>query len=140
MRRWGDDGQVLPAPWESAESILPHADAVVLSEEDVGGDVGLIARWAEQTRILALTRGARGCRIYVSGRAQDIPAPQVTEVDPTGAGDVFAAIFFTQLWQGGDPWSAARTASCIAAASVTRRGMASVPTQEEIARCQAACS
>lgn len=135
MRRWDGAGRVTPGPWEEAERWLPRADAVVLSEEDIGGDEALAARWAVRTRILAVTRGARGCSVYAGGRVWHLPAFPTQEVDPTGAGDVFAAVFFVRLWQGDDPVQAARRANCVAAVSVTRPGLSGTPTPEEIARC-----
>jgi sugar/nucleoside kinase (ribokinase family) len=44
-------------------------------------------------------------------------------VDPTGAGDVFAAAFFVRLTQTGDPWKAARFANRLATASITLEGV-----------------
>ncbi len=135
MRRWDGAGRVTAGPWEGAKDWLPRADAVVLSEEDIGGDEALAARWAAQTRILALTRGARGCSIYADGRVWHLPAFPAQEVDPTGAGDVFAAVFFACLWRGDDLVQAARRANCIAAISVTRPGLSGTPTPAEIAHC-----
>jgi sugar/nucleoside kinase (ribokinase family) len=57
-------------------------------------------------------------------------------VDPTGAGDIFAAAFFVALQRVGDAWTAARFANCIAARSVTRAGLKSTPTPDEIVRCE----
>lgn len=135
MRRWDEAGRVSTGPWEEAEEWLPRASAVVLSEEDIGGDEALAARWAARTRILAITRGARGCSVYADGRVWHLPAFPAREVDPTGAGDIFAAVFFARLWQGDDPVRAARRANCIAAASVTRPGLSGTPTPAEVARC-----
>jgi sugar/nucleoside kinase (ribokinase family) len=59
----------------------------------------------------------------------------VTEVDPTGAGDVFAAAFFVRLLNTRDPWEAARFANRMAAISVTRPGVAGVPSMEEVQNC-----
>ncbi|MCS7283312.1 MAG: PfkB family carbohydrate kinase, partial [Anaerolineae bacterium] len=135
MRRWDAMGRVTPGPWEEAEWLLARADAVVLSEEDIGGDEALAARWAAQTRLLVVTRGARGCTLYAEGRAHHLPAFPAQEVDPTGAGDIFAAILFARLWLGDPPVRAARLANCIAALSVTRPGLSGTPTPEEIHRC-----
>lgn len=135
MRRWDGAGRVFPGPWEEAEALLPRASAVVLSEEDIGGDEALAARWAARTRVLVVTRGARGCTLYTAGQVHHLPAFPAQEVDPTGAGDVFAAVFFTRLWLGDPPVRAARLANCIAAVSVTRPGLQGTPTPAEIARC-----
>lgn len=140
MRAWDGSGRVHPAPWKHADILLPRAAAVVLSEEDISGDEALAAHWATRTRALALTRGAAGCTVYAAGEKRDLPGHPVLEVDSTGAGDIFAAVFFVRLWQGDDPWTAARLANCVAAISVTRPGLSGTPTPEEIAHCRALCA
>ncbi len=135
MRRWDQDGNVSCCEWEETEELLARADAVVLSEEDVAGDRALVARYADQTHVLVMTQGAMGCTVYTGGQSRQFPAPAVREVDPTGAGDVFAAAFFTWLLRTGDPWAAARFANCLAAQSVTRAGLSSTPSPNEANRC-----
>ncbi|MCX7683001.1 MAG: PfkB family carbohydrate kinase [Anaerolineae bacterium] len=136
MRQWDSTGYVRPSQWEGSEVVLARADAVVLSEEDVQGDHRTIAHLAAQTRLLVVTRGAAGCSLYLNGRVHHFPALPVREVDPTGAGDVFAAAFFVTLRRHGDPYMAARFANCIAAHSVTRAGLESIPTPDEVIYCQ----
>jgi sugar/nucleoside kinase (ribokinase family) len=138
MRYWDPAGRVSCCQWEEAEPVLARADAVVLSEEDVAGDETLVARYAAQTRLLVLTQSAAGCTIYLHGQASHFPAPAVHEVDPTGAGDIFAAAFFVWLQRTGDPGVAARFANCVAARSVTRTGLDSTPGPDEVARCERA--
>jgi len=127
MRQWDQQGLVSFKTWSNAPSVLPYANAVVISLEDVGSDENLIADLARQTATLVVTRGKQGCTVYVNGAPSLIPAPSVEEVDPTGAGDIFAASFFAHLYITGDALSAARDACAIAADSVTRRGLAGVP-------------
>jgi sugar/nucleoside kinase (ribokinase family) len=136
MRQWDDAGRVSRRAWNEARLVLPHADAVVLSEEDVGSDGAVVTEYARETRCLALTRGAEGCTVYADGEVRQFPAPSVDEVDPTGAGDIFAACLFYALEQGYDPWAAARFANCIAARSVTRPGLLGAPLEAEIACCR----
>jgi len=135
MRRWGRDGQVDRCRWEHPEPWLAHADAVVLSDEDLV-DEGLIAWYAARARLLVLTQGAAGCTVYTAGQVRHFPAPVVDEVDPTGAGDIFAAAFFVWMRRRGNPWVAARFANCIAAHSVTRVGLSGAPGLEEVHRCE----
>ncbi len=131
MRRWDGTGRVWSGPWEGAAPLLRRAAAVVLSEEDVGGERALIRRWAAQTRVLAVTQAAAGCTVHAGGAVWHLPAPPVVEVDPTGAGDIFAAVFFVRLWRGDDPPTAAQRANVVAAASVTRRGLLGTPAAQE---------
>ena len=136
MRQWDESGTLGRCPWKGAEPWLARADAVVLSEEDVGGDESLIARYVSQARLLTVTRGAAGCTVHTQGQTRSFAAPSVREVDPTGAGDVFAAAFFVALRRCGDPWAAARFANCVAANSVTRVGLDSTPEPGEVAHCE----
>ncbi len=56
-----------------------------------------------------------------------VPAPTVTAVDSTGAGDTHAGVFLAALADGLDPPAAARRANAAAALSVTRPGPATSP-------------
>jgi len=136
MRSWDQAGRVSCCQWEGAGELLAYAGAVVLSEEDVAGDRALMAQYAARARLLVVTQGAAGCTVYTAGRSRHFPAPAAHEVDPTGAGDIFAAAFFVSLQRQGDPWRAARFANCVAACSVTRPGLSGTPSPEEIARCR----
>lgn len=137
MRRWGADGIVHPGVWEPSDALLARADAVILSREDVGGDAALIDSYARRTRLLVLTAGWKGATVYHRGEVRAYPAPTVREVDPTGAGDIFAAAFLVALHEAGDPSLAAQFANCVAAHSVERSGLSSIPAENEVARCRA---
>jgi sugar/nucleoside kinase (ribokinase family) len=132
MRTWDADGYVESHAWESAESLLPRAGAVVISREDVGGDEELMEWMAHQTQILAVTEGPAGSVLYWNGDRRRFRAPEVQELDATGAGDVFAAAFFIRLFTTRDPWESARFATRLAARSVTRPGLEGIPTRKEI--------
>jgi ribokinase len=85
---------------------------------------------AASVPVLAVTRGSQGADIYAEGNVTSIPAPEVKEVDSTGAGDIFSAVFFTQLSHFGDPIHAAEMAVQIASDSVIRVGLAGAPTED----------
>ena len=136
MRQWDADGLVSTGGWENADAALAGAGAVVLSFEDIRGDEELIEYMAHQTRILVVTEGAAGCVLYWNGDRRRFRAPQVREVDATGAGDIFATAFFVRLLKTRDPWESARFATLIASNSVTRLGLAGVPTCQEIEECK----
>jgi sugar/nucleoside kinase (ribokinase family) len=132
MRAWDEQGRVRQQPWRPAPAVLNAAGAVVLSLEDLQGDEVAVEELAQLFRLLVVTDAAHGARVYWNRDLRHVPAPAVTEVDPTGAGDVFAAAFFIRMHQTRDPWEAARFANALASASVTRRGIAGVPTPAEI--------
>jgi sugar/nucleoside kinase (ribokinase family) len=132
MRAWDQAGRVRATDWPGAEALLPHVDAAVMSIHDVEKDEALIARFAALAPIMVVTTGATGCRVYTGGEMRRVPVRPRPEVDPTGAGDIFAAAFFVELRQTGDPWAAAHFANQVAALSVVRRGWAGTPTRDEI--------
>ena len=132
MRQWDAECRVSPSKWRDSDAGLAMAGAVVLSREDVGGDDELIESMAHQTSVLAVTEAAAGSVLYWHGDRRRFRALEVKEVDATGAGDVYAAAFFTRLFQTRDPWEAARFATTVASYSVTRVGLDGIPSQDEI--------
>jgi sugar/nucleoside kinase (ribokinase family) len=83
--------------------------------------------------------GPDGCVVAmrVSGQAtalSHIPAPAVTAVDTTGAGDAHSGVFLAGLAAGLAVGDAARRASAAAALAVTRAGAATSPTRAELDR------
>jgi sugar/nucleoside kinase (ribokinase family) len=132
LRQWDEAGRVSASAWPEALAVLPQTNAAVLSIEDVRGDWVLIENWSRAAPVLAVTEGVRGCTVFgrEQGARQFAVTPQ-TEVDPTGAGDIFAAAFFIHLYETNDPWAAARVANHLAAISVTRVGLDGVPTPED---------
>ena len=135
MRTWDSGCRVSPAEWTNAESALAQADALIISREDVGGNDEVIEQYAQQTRVLAVTEGPGGAVLHWHGDRRRIRAPDVKEVDATGAGDVFAAAFFVRLLKTRDPWEATRFATLVASRSVTRIGLDGIPTSREIEEC-----
>ncbi len=140
LREWDADQRVSHnLAWPAALDTLSQAHAAVLSIADVGGDWAVAERWAKAARVLVVTTGPEGCTVFVQGQGtRQFRAPQVEEVDPTGAGDVFAAAFFVNLYETGDPWASARFANQVAARSVTRQGIGGVPVPDEIGFCRVA--
>jgi sugar/nucleoside kinase (ribokinase family) len=137
LRRWDADGRVtqLPSNWSAAAQVLGRANAAVMSIEDINGDWDTARAWAALSRLLVVTQSEEGCTLFFDGKTAHVPAPQVQQVDPTGAGDVFAATFFVALQRGAAPERAAEMANCLAAHSVTLPQMEGLPTPDVIARC-----
>ena len=135
LRTWDEEGHVQIGSWLEALQALPKADAVVFSIEDVGGDEEQIEAMVNRSRVLVVTEGAAGARLYWNGDLRRFRALHVKEVDPTGAGDIFAAAFFWRFSITHDPWTAAKFATQLASFSVTRRGLEGIPTRQEIQTC-----
>jgi len=91
---------------------------------------------AGRIRVLVRT-GPAGCLIARPGDevvVVAVPGFQVGVVDTNGAGDAHSGAFIAALAAGATDAAAARSANAAAALSVTRRGPATAPTREELAR------
>jgi hypothetical protein len=130
FRTWDNSGMV--SPQKVSPKKLAGFYAVVLSLEDLDGDLAYARSLAGVVPIFVLTEGHLGARLFWQGSERIFPAPKVQDKDPCGAGDIFAAAFFSALDQGNSPEAATRFANRLAAFSVTRLGLASVPTASEI--------
>jgi hypothetical protein len=135
LRAWDEKGHVYASEWPEASFALRQAGAAVISVEDVGNSEERIEEMASSCRILAVTEASHGSRLYWNGDVRRFRPPDVSEVDATGAGDIYATAFFTRLYSTRDPWEAARFATQLSAFSVTRLGLESIPTTTEIQEC-----
>ncbi|GCE19153.1 carbohydrate kinase family protein [Dictyobacter kobayashii] len=140
LRRWDADGRVWPTPWQEAEKILPALDVLILSHDDLlpfaAGDRNeadrLLAHWSMFVPLLVATDGRHGATLFQHGQTRRFPAYSAREVDPTGAGDVFAAAFLTHLYRHHDPAQAVDFANCVAAFSIEQTGISGIPTLSQV--------
>lgn len=140
LRRWDEDGRVWPTPWTSAENILPLLDVLILSHDDLlpfaDGNRdeadAILSRWSLQIPLLVATDGRHGATLFQHGITRNFPAYPAREVDPTGAGDVFAAAFLVHLYRHGNPYAAVDFANCVACLSIEHEGITGIPTMEAV--------
>lgn len=131
LRQWDTEGRVRFKRWFDAD-LAREIDIVVFSEEDIAEDPTLEADFAGAVEHLFVTRAERGGTYYHRGVPTTYSTPQVTLVHPTGAGDVFAASLLCALHVLGDMKSATHVAAALGAISVTRFGLESAPTPQEV--------
>ena len=133
LRDWDEKGLIHPAPLPALDQANPLEGTGFLSIEDLGNDSTLLEPIRNLFPDIVLTRGKVGAEIYSGSDMQLVPADPVQEVDPTGAGDLFAAAFIiAKVIMGKTPLEAARFANALAGISVTRPGKDGIPTKEEI--------
>lgn len=110
---------LLGLPPVDSEEEEPERLAAMLVERGVGAVV--------------LTLGARGAYVHGAGHVGHIPAPEVTVVDTTGAGDAFAAALGTAVAEGRELPEAVRFAVVASALAVGTYGVVpSLPRREEV--------
>lgn len=135
LRQWDDNGLVSPAPLTNAETLLPQVRALILSREDVQPPAdATIRQWSQRVPLIAVTSGAAGANLWERGiRSDTFASYPANEVDPTGAGDVFAAAFLCELYWSGNAPDAIDFANRVAACSVEAPGGEGIPTREMLA-------
>jgi sugar/nucleoside kinase (ribokinase family) len=98
--------------------VLRFVTILKLDEEEAE----LVAGSADPERLHALgvpevilTLGAKGSAVITRHRIEAVPASVVERsVDPTGAGDTYAAVYLASRSEGGEPVEAARSATAAA--------------------------
>ena len=107
---------------DAADIVLPGEDELALldggdSEEEIAER--LVSRGASH---VVVKKGRQGAVCYSRTGRTEMAALPVEEVDPTGAGDCFAAAFVTCLVQGRGDAEALAYAVAAGARAVTRQG------------------
>jgi 1D-myo-inositol 3-kinase len=136
LRSIRPDGRVEQTPprrWRP-RLLLKHSQALFVSDEDLPPAEAeeALAGWAAQVPLVAFTRGARGARLWSEGRWREVPALPAEELDPTGAGDVFAAAFLSRYVETDDAWQAALFAAAAASVVVEAPGTAGIPSRQQV--------
>jgi sugar/nucleoside kinase (ribokinase family) len=126
LRQVKPDGLVVPRAWSSPERLLQSVQALFLSREDIRGQEATVVEWFQRMPVGVLTCDRAGALLFVNGERYEVQPRRAHEVDPTGAGDVFAATFLIQYQRDGDPWLAAAAAACAGSLAVEGEGWSAV--------------
>ncbi|HEY64781.1 MAG TPA: sugar kinase [Caldilineae bacterium] len=124
------------------EPVLAHAAVILPSGEEarlltgVDNDAKACQALLQHgAKIVALKRGAEGSILFTRDERITVPGFDVTETDPTGAGDCYAAGLAAGLLWGWELERAARFANAVGALAVTRQGpMEGAPWREDVDR------
>jgi sugar/nucleoside kinase (ribokinase family) len=135
MRSWDNEGRVSLCEWPESRYVLGNSEIAIMSVEDIQGNEDRIEEMASSVKILVVTEGPDGARVFWNGDVRRFLPPRMVEIDATGAGDIFAAAYFYRYLHTNDPWEAAQFATNLAAFSVLRQGLDSIPTVDEINSC-----
>ncbi|MCH7541998.1 hypothetical protein IH981_04470 [Patescibacteria group bacterium] len=120
-------------PWKKATEVLSKAKVVIISPEDVGGNERNIQKITLDVPYTVVTLAEKGSRLHQkSSEGEHFPTRPAKVVDPTGAGDVFAAAFFIRLFETGDPRWSCQFANIAASLSVEGQGIERIPVREQI--------
>lgn len=134
MRRWDKGGQVYPKKWIPSPQTLSQVDILIFSEEDISDFPEVLEKYKSLVKIVIVTRGAKGSVLYWQDREFSFSAFKTKEIDPTGAGDVFAAAFLVKYYQTNDPIESSRFANCVASFVVEDKGVLGIPDINRVIR------
>ena len=102
LRRVDERGHVRVDLPRSAAQAFGTADVSVLSTEDLAGDVETAKTLLARSRVGVLTDGAGSIEAHEGGRWLRLPVVERPMRNPTGTGDVFAAVLFSAYRATGD--------------------------------------
>ena len=137
LRAFDDDGTVHPQEWRDPAADLAGVHVLVLSEHDLPDARVRCRELLSCVPVIALTRGWRGLVLMQRGSEVEVPGFPRPEVDPTGAGDVFATSFLLRYQETGDLEEAAAFAACGASCVVEGIAATTLGDRAEIERRQA---
>jgi sugar/nucleoside kinase (ribokinase family) len=132
MREWGIDGKVAFKAFLDTD-VLAAVDMLVLSKQDIAEAPELEYEFSKYTKHVIVTNGDSGGTYYYEGEAIPYSAYPGVEIDPTGAGDVFAASLLSSLpLLNYDMNAAIRVAARLAALAVTIKGAEPAFTSDDV--------
>jgi 1D-myo-inositol 3-kinase len=133
LRTVDAEGKVSPTEWSNPSADLSGVHVLVLSEQDL--IPGASARsLLDHVPVVALTRGWQGLTLITRDSVHDVPTLPRAEVDPTGAGDVFAAALLLRYHETGDLLEAAAFGACAASCVVEGVGTSTLGDRAEVGR------
>lgn len=128
------EGGVSAREWARPERDLLGVHVLFLSEHDLPEADARARALLAHVPMIALTRGWRGVTLLTRQGTHEVPSLPRPEVDPTGAGDVFAAAFLVRYHETGDPLEAAAFAACAASCAVEGIGTTTLGDRDEVLR------
>jgi pfkB family carbohydrate kinase len=148
LRQWDADGAVYFGVQANTAGLMLQLQVLIVSREDfipaqvseeewhrgVERSDATIRGLAQSVPLIAVTCGADGAYLWIRGSRSGIfPGYPAREVDPTGAGDVFATAFLCELARTDNAAAAVDFANRVAACSVEAPGGDGIPTREMVA-------
>jgi len=112
--------------------LLPNAQEAMMLTGETNSREACEQLLTQGPELVVLKEAKNGCTLYCRDEVIRIPAFEVNEVDPTGAGDSFAAGFMVEYLSGASSSDAARFANAVGALKVTSFGPMSGQSREEV--------
>ena len=137
LRTWDESGKIESFDLDLPRGKNPAPGIAFLSLEDLDNQRSGLDRIRELFPQVVLTTGELGAELYLDEQVKEVTTVPVEPIDPTGAGDIFAAAYLTAKFiQGKSHADAAQIANALAGISILREGVDGVPTECEITEVQ----
>jgi sugar/nucleoside kinase (ribokinase family) len=133
FRKWNQEG-IINIQGNLSDLKFNHRwDLLVLSEEESKSFTK--EQLLDCAKIVCITKSSKGAKIYCeTGENYFIPSYIVKDLDPTGAGDIWATAMAIKLHSGSKPIDAGYYASAAAAISIESFGLPKFLSPENIER------
>ena len=137
FRQIDEKGRVTIRSEVDLEPFLEHVDVVKLGRDEAK----LIMKEPKQLlkklcgmgpKIAILTRGEEPALMLSDGEFHEVKSLKVEARDPTGAGDVFGAVFLARYLEIHDVMESARFASAAAGLKIRYKGPVGFPSEREV--------
>jgi sugar/nucleoside kinase (ribokinase family) len=137
FRQIDEKGRVTIRSEVDLRPFLEHVDVVKLGREEAKVMMGEPEQLLRELcgmgpKTAILTRGGEPVLVFSGGEFQEVESLKVDVRDPTGAGDVFGAVFLARYLETGDVVGSARFASAAAGLKIRYKGPVGFPSKEEI--------
>ncbi len=126
-------------PWSVVASTefdldqLKGADIVFLSHEDLHGATEWLRRLRKHIPMVVLTNGVQGAQVFAGDALYEVGVFESQVVDPTGAGDAFAAGFLSGFMHGKSIENAAKFGAAAASIMIEHAGIQGAEFLDEMA-------
>jgi len=110
-------------------SNLPFFNIVFFSEEEISDSKMPIERLKNLAKILVVTQGKNGAKIYIKDEIIDIPPFPTQAINTIGAGDIFASVFSLEFYKTKNLIYSGNLANKIAAKSTQYLGIESINSE-----------
>jgi 1D-myo-inositol 3-kinase len=132
LRRFDEDGEVSPREWASPSHDLEGVHVLFLSEHDLPDADAWAGQRLAEVPLVVVTRSWKGVSLFTRQGVREVAGFPRPEVDPTGAGDVFAAAFLVRYHETSDFEEAAAFGNCAASCAVEALGTRGLCDRREV--------
>ena len=136
LRNWNKEGEkISQRSWNNAKEILQFTDVLIISDEDIKDNRSVLKLYKNLIKkkgIVIVTQGSKGAVAYSENELVLSKAYPAKAIDPTGAGDIFAAAFGIAFKETASLKKALKFANAAASFIIEGIGVSNMPTRPQI--------